>query len=80
LQLLIENEPPEESVAMLLDGVPRIGGVGLENVRQRLEQMYGTESSMHTTTNARGNYEVSLRMPLSINKNGSQYKLPQTGL
>jgi hypothetical protein len=80
LQLLIENEPPEESVAMLLDGVPRIGGVGLENVRQRLEQMYGTESSMHTTTNVRGNYEVSLRMPLSMNRNGSEYKVHPSGL
>ena len=80
LQLLIENEPPEESVAMLLDGVPRIGGVGLENVRQRLEQRYGTESSMHTTTNVRGNYEVSLRMPLSMNRNGSEYKVHPSGL
>jgi len=80
LELLIENEPPEESAAMLLDGVPRIGGVGLENVRQRLEQMYGAESSMHTTTNARGNYEVALRMPLSMNRNNIEYKLPQSGL
>ena len=66
LSVLIENEPPEESASILLDGVARTGGVGLENVRQRLEQMYGASSSMHTATNARGNYEVSLRLPLKL--------------
>ncbi|MDE1154763.1 MAG: histidine kinase [Acidobacteriaceae bacterium] len=64
LSILIENEPPEESSAALLDGIPRTGGVGLENVRKRLEQMYGDSSGMHTATNARGNYEVLLSLPL----------------
>ncbi len=66
LAVLIENEPPEESASILLDGVARTGGVGLENVRMRLEQMYGASSSMHTATNARGNYEVSLHLPLKL--------------
>lgn len=65
LLVMIENEPPESSTTLLLDGVPRTGGVGLQNVRQRLEQTYGDESSMHTTTNARGNYEVSFTLPIS---------------
>ncbi len=66
LAVLIENEPPEEAASILLDGVVRTGGVGLENVRMRLDQMYGASSSMHTATNARGNYEVSLRLPLKL--------------
>ena len=75
LSVLIENEPPEESEAVLLDRVMRTGGIGLDNVRKRLEQMYGAESSMHTTTNTRGNYEVALRMPLKMNRNSEEYRL-----
>ncbi|MBW4028225.1 MAG: histidine kinase [Acidobacteria bacterium] len=65
LSVVIENEPPEESAALLLEGVPRMGGVGLQNVRERLQQMYGADSTMHTTINARGNYEVSFTLPIS---------------
>jgi two-component system sensor histidine kinase AlgZ len=65
LAVTVENEPPEEFTAMLFDGIARAGGVGLQNVRQRLEHMYGAESTMHTTTNARGNYEVSFTLPIS---------------
>lgn len=64
LAVVIENELPEESAAVLLDGIVRAGGVGLQNVRKRLEQMYGSRSSMHTTKNARGHYEVALTLPL----------------
>ena len=71
LDVCIENEPPEESVAVLMDGMTRTGGVGLENVRQRLEQMYGPSSSMHMMTNARGNFEVSLRLPLCFERQKS---------
>jgi two-component system sensor histidine kinase AlgZ len=65
LAVTIENEPPEEFAAILFDGIPRAGGLGLQNVRQRLEHTYGAESTMHTTTNARGNYEVSFTLPIS---------------
>jgi len=65
LAVTIENEPPEEFAAILFDGVARAGGLGLQNVRQRLEHMYGAESTMHTTTNVRGNYEVSFTLPIS---------------
>jgi hypothetical protein len=75
LLVVIENEPPQESASVLLDGVARVGGVGLENVRQRLEQMYGNDSSMHTATNTRGNYEVSFRLPLIFPVTGQNYKL-----
>jgi len=50
-------------VSVLLDHLVRPGGVGLENVRLRLSEMYGEASSMHAATNARGNYEVSLLLP-----------------
>ena len=46
-----------------MDQLVRPGGVGLENVRKRLSEMYGEASSMHASTNARGNYEVSLLLP-----------------
>jgi hypothetical protein len=78
LAVLIENEPPQESAAMLLDGVSRAGGIGLENVRKRIEQTYGTEGSMHTTTNVRGNYEVFLRIPLKMNREATQYEQLQS--
>jgi len=65
ISLLIENEPPEESTSVLLDGIPHSGGVGLENVRMRLEQTYGPKGAMHTSTNASGNYEVLLTFPLT---------------
>jgi len=29
-----------------------------------LEHMYGAEGTMHTTTNARGNYEVTFTLPI----------------
>ena len=64
LAVIIENESPEESAPLLLDGVVRAGGLGLQNVRKRLEQMYGSKGSMHTTTNARGHYEVALTLPI----------------
>lgn len=64
LSVMVENEPPEESVSALLDGTPRTNGLGLENVRQRLEQIYGIDGSLHIATNPRGNYKVSLRIPL----------------
>lgn len=63
LAIHIENELPEEDVSVLLDHLVRPGGVGLENVRLRLSEMYGEASSMHAATNARGNYEVSLLLP-----------------
>jgi len=75
LSVLIENQPPEESAALLLDGVPRAGGLGLQNVRQRLEQMYGSDSTMHTTTNARGNYEVLFTLPITNIDSDSDYKI-----
>ena len=77
LAILIENEPPEEAAAVLLDGVSRAGGIGLDNVRKRLQQTYGKEGSMHTTTNVRGNYEVFLRVPLKMNSEAKRLELLQ---
>jgi len=75
LAVLIENQPPEESTAILLDGLTRTGGVGLQNVRQRLEQMYGSNSIMHTSTNARCNYEVSFTLPITTLDAADEYEL-----
>jgi sensor histidine kinase YesM len=73
--VLIENEPPEESAAVLLDGVARTSGIGMRNVRQRLEQMYGEKSTMHTSTNARGNFEVAFTIPIVRDQEMNGYKL-----
>lgn len=75
LFVLIENEPPEDSAAILFDGFSRTGGIGLQNVRQRLEQMYGMDSAMHTSTNARGNYEVSFTLPLVYGRGAKELQL-----
>ena len=75
LSVLIENEPPEESAAILFDGVVRPSGIGLQNVRQRLEQMYGSESTMRTSTNGRGNYEVCFTLPIVYGKKPTEYTL-----
>jgi two-component system sensor histidine kinase AlgZ len=77
LAVLVENQPPEDSAAVLLDGAVRTSGVGLQNVRQRLEEMYGSESTMHTATNARGNYEVFFTLPLDDMGASGSYKLNQ---
>jgi hypothetical protein len=63
LAVHIENELPEEASSILLDRIVRPGGVGLENTRLRLKEMYGEAGSMHASPNARGNYEVSLLLP-----------------
>jgi len=63
LAVHIENQLPEEKASVLLDRVVRPGGLGLENVRLRLKEMYGEAGSMHASANARGNYEVSLLLP-----------------
>ncbi len=78
ISVLIENEPPEESAAILLDGVARTGGIGIRNVRQRLEQMYGEKSAMHTSTNARGNFEVAFAIPIVRDQEMKSYKIFRT--
>lgn len=78
LCVLIENEPPQESTAILLDGVTRPGGIGLQNVRQRLEKMYGAASTMHTSTNARGNYEVAFTLPIEYGQQPGLYTIDDT--
>ena len=49
------------------DGTPRQGGVGLANVRRRLDLIYGTDYTLDVS-DADGTYTVALDIPLSANK------------
>jgi hypothetical protein len=64
LAIHIDNELPKEEQSVLLDHVMRPGGLGLENVRMRLQEMYGSAGSLHAGPNLHGNYEVSLILPI----------------
>jgi two-component system sensor histidine kinase AlgZ len=64
LAIHIENELPLEEQSVLLDHPVRPGGLGLENVRLRLKETYGSSGSLHAGTNQKGNYEVSLILPI----------------
>jgi Ca2+/Na+ antiporter len=55
--LAVENTFDAESTPM------RKGGLGLKNVRNRLEARYGKEASMHVTTE-NGQFRVQLSLPL----------------
>ena len=63
LAVQIENEICESSYSQ----VPQTGrnGVGLTNVRKRLEQMYGSDGILRANTNSQGKYEVSILLPLN---------------
>lgn len=52
---------------------PERNGVGLTNVRKRLEQMYGSAGTLHAKTNADGNYEVSVLFPFIPLKDDSNH-------
>ena len=56
LTIVIEN-PCDADVA-----VWRAGGMGLANVRGRLEAMFGRDASMHTLVEA-GQFRVELHLP-----------------
>lgn len=47
--------------------VPRQGGVGMANVRRRLELIYGNDYTLNVS-DADGTYSVALDIPLSANK------------
>ncbi len=57
LTIVIEN-PCDADAA-----VPRAGGMGLANVRGRIEAMFGRDASMHTRVEA-GQFRVELHLPV----------------
>ena len=59
LTIIIENTCDPDATAI------RRGGLGLRNVRSRLEARYGKEADMRVTTEA-GNFKVQLTLPLDI--------------
>jgi two-component sensor histidine kinase len=63
LAVEIENEICESAYSRTTQ--PGRNGVGLTNVRKRLEQMYGSDGILCADTNSRGNYEVSILLPLN---------------
>jgi two-component system, LytTR family, sensor histidine kinase AlgZ len=59
LTIIVENTCDLEATVI------RRGGMGLSNVRSRLEARYGTEADMRVTTDA-GNFRVQLSLPMEI--------------
>lgn len=54
----------------MIDTTPTPLGVGLSNIRRRLESMYGQEASLTVGTNDDYGYRVAIRLPIIPNTNG----------
>lgn len=63
LTVRVENEM-SESVAGGFGAARSSGGLGLTNVRDRLEQLYGDAGWLQAERNPRGNYEAAISLPL----------------
>jgi len=66
LTLKITNELPECSWSPNYGGEKAWGGLGLVNVRKRLEQVYGVEGGLVTRSTEGGLYEATISVPLAF--------------
>jgi two-component sensor histidine kinase len=74
LTVCVENEVSESAAVSI--SMPRTsGGVGLTNVRDRLEQLYGKAGRLHAERNLRGNYEASITLPLECPRRDADAEL-----
>jgi len=60
LRIDVVNDLPEDA-----HPTPRLGGVGLSNLRERLVQLYGERSSLDAGPDATGAYHVRVSLPFS---------------
>jgi len=66
LTLRITNELPEHSSSPVYGGERAWGGLGLVNVRKRLEQVYGIKGALVTRSTDAGLYEATIHIPLEF--------------
>jgi hypothetical protein len=65
LNIQITNELPEYMDHSDRSDGKRWGGLGLVNVRTRLEQVFGADGKLTTRRTSEGNFEVAISLPLS---------------
>ena len=65
LNILITNELPEYNDSTDCGAAKAWGGLGLVNVRTRLEQVFGAEGRLSTRRTADGYFEVTISLPLT---------------
>jgi Histidine kinase len=75
LSVQITNELPEVTVSAVRNGSTKWGGLGLANVRKRLEQSFGTTGSLSTRKTPDGLFEATISIPLALSPlaRASQY-------
>jgi two-component system sensor histidine kinase AlgZ len=66
LSVRITNELPELPSATTYNGNKQWGGLGLVNVRKRLEQSFGVQGKLSTRNTPDGLFEVIISIPLSL--------------
>jgi two-component system sensor histidine kinase AlgZ len=66
LQIQITNELPEYVETVSRNGAKAWGGLGLVNVRTRLEQVFGADGKLATRRTEDGYFEVKISLPLSL--------------
>jgi two-component system sensor histidine kinase AlgZ len=66
LQIQITNELPESVETVSRNDVKAWGGLGLVNVRTRLEQVFGADGKLATRRTEDGYFEVKISLPLSL--------------
>ncbi|MGD0891125.1 MAG: histidine kinase [Terracidiphilus sp.] len=66
LSVRITNELPETVSATAYNGTKQWGGLGLVNVRKRLEQSFGAAGKLNTRNTPEGFFEVVISLPLAL--------------
>ena len=66
LSVRITNELPEQPGATAYNGNKQWGGLGLVNVRKRLEQSFGNSGKLNTRSTPDGLFEVIISLPLDL--------------
>jgi LytS/YehU family sensor histidine kinase len=66
LSVQITNELPEYVAPTERNGSKSWGGLGLANVRKRLEQLFGPEGMLTTRGTPEGYFEATISFPLSL--------------
>lgn len=70
LSVQIVNELPDITDSSPSNGSKAWGGLGLANVRKRMEQAFGSDGTLNTRKTPDGFFEATLSFPLAVPTNG----------